>query len=381
MAVNDNLITLVIHTEERAVKLKQILESHDIKVVLEDVSLPGVPLGAPVKKVRISIDSLSLGLKILESGDLTASPLSIFKLTGMGKTLLVPVDFSPSSMTSVKVAFFLARKFDVEPVILHSYLAPLFNPSDPYSDSVDPYSDSIAPPEDLDITGAADLRKVAASQLSKFKKKIESAQREGSIPDIRFSTTLLEGIPEQVIKEYCVQNHPVLVVMATRGIHKKESDLVGSVTAEVIDSCRVPVFAVPENYVPGGIDKFRNILMFCNFTNADIVTVRGLMKTFDFPACEVHLAPVSDGPVSGAGRKLEELRDYFSDIYPTATFHAVRMSRSGFDNNMKTVLDERRIDLIIVPNKKSSAFSRFFRPTLAHRILFEKDIPLLVLPV
>ena len=58
MAVNDNLITLVIHTEERAVKLKQILESHDIKVVLEDVSLPGVPLGAPVKKVRISIDSL-----------------------------------------------------------------------------------------------------------------------------------------------------------------------------------------------------------------------------------------------------------------------------------------------------------------------------------
>ena len=85
MAVNDNLITLVIHTEERAVKLKQILESHDIKVVLEDVSLPGVPLGAPVKKVRISIDSLSLGLKILESGDLTASPLSIFKLTGRGK--------------------------------------------------------------------------------------------------------------------------------------------------------------------------------------------------------------------------------------------------------------------------------------------------------
>ena len=57
------------------------------------------------------------------------------------------------------------------------------------------------------------------------------------------------------------------------------------------------------------------------------------------------------------------------------------MSAPGLDNNMKTVLDERRIDLIIVPNKKSSAFSRFFRPTLAHRILFEKDIPLLVLPV
>ena len=45
-------ITLVIHTEERAVKLKQILESHDIKVVLEDVSLPGVPLGAPHRNLH-----------------------------------------------------------------------------------------------------------------------------------------------------------------------------------------------------------------------------------------------------------------------------------------------------------------------------------------
>lgn len=382
MAVNDNLITLVIHTEERALKLKEILESHGIRVVLEDVALAGMPLSAAVRKVRIDIDSLPLGLKILESGDLTASPLSIFKLSGMGTTMLIPVDFSPSSLTAVRVGFFLARKFDVEPVILHSYLAPLFNPSDPYSDSVDPYSDSIAPPEDLDVSEAADLRKVAASRLAGFRQKIESAQREGTVPDIKFSTTLLEGIPEQVIKEYCVENHPALVVMATRGIDKKESDLVGSVTAEVIDSCRVPVLTVPENYTAGGgIERFKRILMFCTFTGFDVVTVRGLMKTFDFPACEAYLAPVSDGPVSGIDRKLDELRKYFADIYPTAEFHVERISKSGFDSNMKEMLDRHNIDLIIVPNKKSTAFSRFFHPTLAHRILFEKDIPLLVLPV
>lgn len=381
MAVSDRLITLVIHTEDRALKLKEILESHGIHVVLEDIVAKDMPLGSTVKKVRIDVDSLPLGLKILESGDLTASPLSVFKMSGMGSSLLIPVDFSPSSFMAVRVGFFLAKKFDVQPVILHAFLAPLFNPADPYADSVDPYSDSIVAPEDLDISEIADLRKVAASQLEKFKKKVERARLDGEIADVGFSTVLLEGIPEQVIKEYCEQNHPALVVMATRGIHKKESDLVGSVTAEVIDSCRVPVFTVPENYVSGSIDRFRNILMFCTFTGFDVVTVRGLMKSFDFPACDAYLAPVSDRPISGVDRKLDELSRYFNDIYPTARFHAERISKSGFESNMKTLLDERHIDLIIVPNKKSTAFSRFFHPTLAHRILFEKDIPLLVLPV
>lgn len=45
------------------------------------------------------------------------------------------------------------------------------------------------------------------------------------------------------------------------------------------------------------------------------------------------------------------------------------------------MIADNHIQLMIVPNKKSSAFSRFFRPTLAHRILFERDVPLLVLPV
>ncbi len=376
MGNDGNLITLVVHTEDRALKLKEILEFHDIAVTLEDVVVEDLPLQVAPKKVRIPVSSLALGLKILESGEANAAPLALMKMTGMGSSLLIPVDFSPASMLAVKAGFFLAEKFDVEPIILHAYLAPLFIPP------AEPFAGAL-PDEDpeLDAVEAADLRKIASAQLSKLKKQIEKAQADGTIPDRRFSTTLLEGIPEQVIQEYCKQNHPLMVVMATRGKDKKESDLVGGVTAEVIDSCRVPVFAVPDSYMPLGVDKIKSVAMFCTFTAYDLATLRGLMKTFDYPSADFYLVPVSDRPFSDVDRKTDRLRDYLADMFPMASFHAVRAQGGKFDDRIRSMIADNHIQLMIVPNKKSSAFSRFFRPTLAHRILFERDVPLLVLPV
>lgn len=370
----DRLITLVIHTEERALRLKETLEFHGIDVVLENIDLDNMPLQIAPKRVRIREDALPLGLKILESGDLSVAPFEVIRMSGMGNSLLIPVDFSPSSFLAVKVGFYLAEKFHIEPIILHSFIAPVFNPAEPYSDSFDE-------PEDIDVEEAVDLRNVASRQLSSFKNKIEKAQNDGNIPAIKFSTTLLEGIPEQVISDYCKQNHPVMAVMATRGISKKSSDLIGSVTAEVIDSCRIPIFTVPENYVPLGVEGISRLVMFCTFTTFDIITMRALMRTFDFPSCEIYLVPAGDRPVSGVAHKLEELCKIFSDTYPTASFHADPMLKGKFDDNIRDLIDSKDIRLMIVPNKKSSVFSRFFRPTLAHRILFERDIPLLVLPI
>lgn len=375
MGNDGNLITLVVHTEERALKLKEILEFHDIMVTLEDVEVEGLQLQIAPKKVRIPVSALALGLKILESGETNASPLALMKMTGMGSTLLIPVDFSPASMMAVRAGFFYAEKFGVEPVILHSFIAPLFNPAEPFAGAL-PDDDN-----EIEAAEAADLRKIASSHLSKFKEQIKRAQEDGSLPAVRFSTTLLEGIPEQVIQEYCKENHPAMVVMATRGIHKKESDLVGSVTAEVIDSCRTPVFTVPDNYEALGIDKIKRVAMFCTFSNFDVANIRGLMRTFDYPACDFYLVPVSDRPFTDVDRKIDHLRDYLSELLPTATFHAVHAGSGKFDDHVRKLLDENGIQLIIVPNKKSTAFSRFFHPTLAHRILFERDVPLLVLPV
>lgn len=377
MKDSDKLITLVIHTPQRAERLNQVLKAHAINAVLEEVDVDTLKSGSRPLKVMVSKDKLMLALKLLESGDLVSAPLALGSMTGVGRSLLIPVDFSAASNIAVKVGCFLASKFNVEPVVLHSYVPPQFSPANIYDDQLDPTE----MPDLADVGEDLMIHNAEASRLSKFKRQIEASQKVGDVVDIKFSTSLLEGIPEQVIIDYCRSNNPILVVMATRGKDKKESDLVGSVTAEVIDSCRVPVLAIPDNYLPVGAENIRRVAMLCCFTTLDFVAVRGLMRTFDYPATDIYLMPADGSSSPGVQRKLENLRKYFGDVYPTASFHVSTLDTKHFDDSMSHLLDQHHIQLIIVPNKKSNALSRFFHPTLAHKILFERDIPLLVLPV
>ena len=374
----DKLITIVVHTEDHALKLKEILEFHHISVTLEDIDCAGLPLQTPPKKVRIPLTSLPLGLKILESGDSNTSPLALVKMTGMGNTLLIPVDFSQMSMHAVKVGFFLAEKYNVEPVVLHSFIAPSYLAGSDPDNGLYSGGEVDAANEAVQTDG---LKKQASQELLKFKKLLIEEQQAGTLPDIKFSTALLEGIPEQVIQEYCKDNKPVMVVMATRGTHKKGVDLIGSVTAEVIDSCRVPIVTVPENYMADGLMHTKNIGVFCTFTGYDTLVVRWLMRSFDYPSVKFYLIPGGDRPVMKVEQKLKDLRNYFADTYPTAEFTVGECVGGKFDDKVRSIIEKNNIQLMIVPNKKSSAFSRFFKPTLAHKILFEKDIPLVVIPV
>ena len=85
----------------------------------------------------------------------------------------------------------------------------------------------------------------------------------------------------------------MLIVMGTRGKSQKELDLIGSVTAEVLDSTKLPVFAVPES-VP--------------------------------------------------------------------------------------FIRDEKIDILTMTTRKRNIFARLFNPSIAHKMLFHADTPLLVIP-
>lgn len=375
MIGRDEKITLVIHTPERAQSLKNILESHGIKVWLDDfVSYQSSVRVA--QRVKILPQDLPMALKIMESGDTISPALVEMKMAGMSGNLLIPVDFSDSSIMSVKVGFILARLMRIHPVVMHSYVAPLFTPDDHYPDGT-PNPDSIEMAEEV-----LGIREMSGKKLSEFKKKILEQQKNGMIPDIKFSTSLLEGVPEEVILDYCKTTPPVLVVMATRGVDKKEEELIGSVTAEVLDSCRVPVFTVPETFSSSEMEiGLRNLILFCDLDQHDIITVDQLMRLFDYPKCKVCLVPASERNTSRIKEKLDALRDFFRANFPLSEFETAIPDMKRFREEIDSLISKKNIDLIIVPNKKTNAFSRIFKPTIAHKCLFERDMPMLAIPV
>ncbi len=368
-------ITLAIHTYDRAVALRKILESHGIGVKFESLVLTGTHIASGVR-VKINERDLPLALKLTESGDYYSSARVEMRMTGASGNILIPVDFSAYSIPACRIGFELAARLQLHPVVMNAYATPYFMGGMVYDGNLD--SDGVDDVAEMEID--KDMRSESEKLMREFRKKIEKEQKEGSIPDVRFSTLTNEGIPEEVILEYCRLTPPALVVMATRGKSRKEEDLVGSVTAEVMDSCRVPVFAFPENAELISLDAIKRVAYFCNLDQRDIISVDTLMRLFEYPAIEMTVIPVNDR-AGNIKDKVEALRDFFSKNYPTGHFKSQIFQAKTFREEFDEYVRKEHIQLVIVPNKKKNIFSRLFNPGIPHKILFERDMPILALPV
>lgn len=370
----DKYITLAIHSRERAYALKRILESHGIDVKFENVAISGFAIPSGVR-VKINEHNLPLALKVAESSQCYVSEKEAMKMEGTDGNILIPVDFSPNSMLACRVGFDLAKRLRLHPVILHAYAAPYF------IGSLDGDGGLDASTEIADMEASADVEKESEKLMRNLRKKIEDAQKDGSVADIKFSTLLRDGIPEEVIKEYCVETPPVVVVMATRGKEKRDESLVGSVTAEVIDSCRVPVFVVPEICKMTSVEKVTKLVYFCNLDRQDILSIDTLMRMFNYPEAYVTLVPVSDKDGRNVRERVDMLRDFFNKSYPSAHFSAEVFPAKTFREDFENYISQAVADMLIVPNKKRNVFQRLFNPGIAHKLLFERDMPMLALPV
>ncbi|MDE5870212.1 MAG: universal stress protein, partial [Muribaculaceae bacterium] len=226
-----------------------------------------------------------------------------------------------------------------------------------------------------------DLMAAGTKKMSLFKYKISKLQKEGKLSELKYSTSVLEGVPEEVILNYCTQTPPMLVVMATRGVEKKEEDLIGTVTAEVLDSCRVPVLTVPDNSSEIEIRNIKRLMLFCNLDQHDVLAVDALMRMFDYPECNITLVPAIEKRKSVSRSKLDILAQYFNENYPSADFKIAIPDGKEYRRDVDKIIAENHIQMMIVPNKKTNIFSRIFHPTMAHRFLFERDIIMLALPV
>ncbi len=299
------------------------------------------------------------------------------KIEGMSAHLLIPVDFSPASIMAVRIGFNVAKRMGILPVLMHVYPLIWIGDDADYN-ALGIYSD--VPEEIQSAIAEQNLHRLADTGFRKFKDKIKADQKAGLIPDIRFTSTLLEGIPEDVILNYCKYNNPRLVVMATRGVDKKEEDLIGSVTAEVLDSCRVPVFTIPDNFKGDPEHEFSRIMMLCTVDNYDIEALETMINTFGTHEEDIWMMPILSKRQNNS-QEMEELQKQLSEKWPTMNFFIAHVESKVDAAQIDAFIEQKNINVIIAPNRKTSLLTRLFKPSVAHRCLFSVDLPMLALPV
>ncbi len=359
------LITIAIHTCEKAIALKKLLEVNGVEARLQNINLehPQVSSGM---RVRISESDLPKALLVVENEAAAASKVN--DATSRSE-ILVPVDFSDYSTEAAKVAYQLAKMHKAQLTLLHAFTSTRNVVRTQLTDVLTYDSE---PTENF-----ADLKIAAEHQLQLFIKALSLDAGDS----VAIKSICLEGIPEEVITHYVKENTPLLIVMGTRGADKKEQELVGSVTAEVLDTCRRPVLTIPEGFTSGEIMNIDKVMFLCRGEQNDILALQRTYDLFGRNFSSIVFGYLRTKRWETSVSSIESLAVYCAKNYPKINFslEAIEINPGDSDNYRGNA--EKSLDLIVVSNKRKSAFARLFNPGIAHRLLFNADIPMIVIPI
>ena len=265
----NRLITVAIHTFDRAVELKNTLEDEGIEVVLHNVNLDEKVLASGVR-VRIRERDLPLALQVIESPEAG----TIDK-----RCVLLPVDFSKYSLKSVRLGMEYARRSRGKVLLLHSYISERHTMSLPFG------SDRYDSPEDE----VKAIKKDAKQRMSEFVQMLQDKIAAGELPKVKIETKVTEGIPEEQILHYAQKYDVALIVMGTSGTNRRRQNLIGSVAGEVMDACKFPIFTVPIGMPDVGLSDITHVAFFSNLAGLDLI--RPFRTPVQHARCRCHHHP------------------------------------------------------------------------------------------
>ena len=163
------------------------------------------------------------------------------------------------------------------------------------------------------------------------------------------------------------------------GSNAKDLDLIGSVTAEVIDGSRTPIFAIPENSKDIDIAQIKNIGFLTNFREREFKAFDIMMNFFSPYPVTVNLAHMAKKGDVWDEIKLSGTQKYLKEQYPDLSIKYQLLDRNKqLEMVLEDFVKENKIDLIAMSSSRRGLFTRIFNPGIARRMLFHSDTPLLV---
>jgi len=270
--------------------------------------------------------------------------------------ILVPFSFSEYSFQAGRIAFYWAEKMNASLLFLH----------------ITTQKDTSLLEVEIDNT------------KTQYIKEIE----EKTLPDISFEFHLKQGVVEDVIKQYDKKLRPILVIMGTRDKKQKQADLIGSVTAEVMEQIKTPVLAIPNEIFLKPLERIKNIAIATSlgkhyFQNYD----KGMQFFKEFTG-NIHVLHVMEtGEINhkedydDKQQKMQDLLTKAKTAYPNANitpkFIEATQSRA---RELNFFAEINKIDLIVV--KKSNRLwllNKLLFASTAQNLVFHAETALLVI--
>ncbi len=270
--------------------------------------------------------------------------------------ILVPFSFSQYSYQAGRIAFYWANKTDSMVLFLH-------------------------------VTDSKNLIPLQ-EEINKVKMQYINEIKDDTLPDVSFEFHLKQGVVEEEIKRYDRKFRPILVIMGTRDKKQKQVDLIGSVTAEIIEQIQTPVLAIPNEIFLKPLEKIKEIAIATSLGKNYLLNYDKGMKFFKDFEGTIHVLHVMESDeinrqeeYDSKQQKMQDLLQKARTAYPKATikpkFIEATQSKA---RELNFYAELNHTDLIVV--KKSSRIwliNKLLFASTAQNLVFHAQTALLAI--
>lgn len=370
--MKDKDVIFAIHTRNKANILKQVLENRGIPVFLEELVKNNNPESNTERiAVKIKASYISKAITVVEELKLFSyTDTQTLQIDDGRKRILVAVDFSSYSMKACRIAFSIAKEVDAKVKILH-----IFN--NIYFPSHIPFADALKEAGDIGILDKS--RKKMLDLCCEIDKNIA----DGNFPSINYSYSLREGTIEEEIESFIDEYKPILLVLGTRGKNNNHKNILGSVTADLIEMTDVPVLAIPEESAIDDVRKVKHLAFFINISKRDLLSFDYLVNyLISYKALKISLVHVVADPrnsIKLTENELLELKKLLNKKY-----EGLNVAYKLIDNpdpipDIKRFIEEEEVNIVAVNTRRRNIWGRLFIPSTSRKLLASLNVTLLTL--
>ncbi|MPQ47044.1 hypothetical protein GCQ56_08450 [Marinifilum sp. N1E240] len=372
--MKDRMITLATYSYSRAQLLKTRLESEGVECYLKNLNLIQSAIGGGVK-VRIKEEDLNRALKIIEELDLSYAQEDLDKNFPQRNLdvnrILVPVDFSDFSPKLCDSAVGIAKKFNADILLFHTYFASAIE-SVPFSDSYT-YNSTV-------VEVLSEVEKNAKARIKELYYDIRNRLELEKIDGIEVDYALSGGTASSEILTQCEKYQPDLMIMGSRGETAGTTNLLGSVVSNVLEETNVPVLILSDQGEQIDLDEIDNIMYATDFDKADfraIANLKYITKPYDMKIHCVHFEEKEiEDPIEE--HRMQILRKYLKRALGESEVSCRIIHENNKMEGIEKYTHDHDIGMIAILARKHNLLQRLFFGQMSRKLFIKTHMPILV---
>lgn len=273
------------------------------------------------------------------------------------KTILYATDFSENSVSALRFADLLSKKFDAKLIVMHVFDIPI----------------SIASP--VTISYINKEKKLFVENRTKL--KAFYTQHIGVIAkDANINFVAVEDVSvSNGILEKALKFNADLICVGTKGVSALKELILGSNTKALIVKAACAVLAVPENIVKPAVDI---IVYATDFESADILAIRRLVKIAQKFHAKIRVVHVTTRNEYAGEEQMLWFKDMLKEKieYAFLEFDLI-FSESILEDLLWRTKDVGADILAMLERKHGTFYQNYMQPDLVLKILKAGQVPLL----